>query len=102
MSTRLQYIQHKRRQLSKKSYYKSIKYPEIPLSTLDLYVSTVKGDRLDLLAHQYYRDVDLWWVISIANAGIIRSDSFMLDEGLEIRIPGEIQQVLLDFEQLNK
>ena len=102
MSTRLQYIQHKRRQLSKKSYYKSIKYPEIPLSTLDLYVSTVKGDRLDLLAHQYYRDVDLWWVIATANPDVIRRDSLTLGDGLEIRIPGDIQQVLLDFEQLNK
>ena len=100
MSTRLEYIKLKRT-LNRK-YYNTIKYPEIPNSYNDLYVSTVIGDRLDLLAHQYYKDVDLWWVITTANPDIIRRDSFTLGEGLEIRIPSNIQQIILDFEQLNK
>tara|TARA_R110001592_G_scaffold288560_2_gene557684 strand:- start:2757 stop:3059 length:303 start_codon:yes stop_codon:yes gene_type:complete len=100
MSTRLEYITQKRRETKK--FYSTIKYPNIPLSYNDLYVSTVIGDRLDLLAHQYYGDVDLWWVISIANPDIIRRDSLFLGEGLEIRIPSNIQQIILDFEQLNK
>ena len=100
MSTRLEYIKLKRT-LNRK-YYNTIKYPEIPNSYNDLYVSTVIGDRLDLLAHQYYKDVDLWRVITTANPDIIRRDSFTLGEGLEIRIPSNIQQIILDFEQLNK
>jgi hypothetical protein len=79
-----------------------IKYPSIPNSINDLYVSTVYGDRLDLLAHQYYKDVGLWWIISIANPNIIRRDSLILGEGLEIRIPSDLQDILEDFEQLNK
>ncbi len=100
MSTRLEYITQKRR--GRKKIYPTIKYPNIPPYYNDLYVSTVIGDRLDLLAHQYYGDVDLWWVISIANPDIIRRDSLFLGEGLEIRIPSNIQQIILDFEQLNK
>jgi hypothetical protein len=100
MSNRISYL--KQRRIGTKKYFKSIKYPEIPLSINDLYVSTIYGDRLDLLAHQYYKDVDLWWVISIANSDIIRRDSLFLGEGLEIRIPADIQEILLDFEQLNK
>ena len=100
MSTRLSYIKEKRK--GRKKFYKTIKYPEIPISINDLYVSTVKGDRLDLLAHQYYKDVDLWWVISTANPDVIRRDSFSLGEGLEIRIPSDLEQIVLDFEQLNK
>ena len=100
MSNRTQWIKQKR--IGETKCYKPIKYPEIPVSLNDLYVSTVIGDRLDLLAHQYYRDVDLWWVIATANPDVIRRDSLTLGDGLEIRIPGDIQQVLLDFEQLNK
>ena len=100
MSTRLEHIKLKRT-LNRK-YYNTIKYPEIPNSYNDLYVSTVIGDRLDLLAHQYYKDVDLWWIIPTATPSVIRRDSFNLGEGLEIRIPSNIQQIILDFEQLNK
>lgn len=83
-------------------YFKHIKYPSIPYSINDLYVSTISGDRLDLLANQYYKDVDLWWIISIANSDIIRRDSFILDEGLEIRIPANINSILSRFKKLNK
>ena len=83
-------------------YYKYIKYPPIPYSINDLYVSTVSGDRLDLLANEYYKNVDLWWGISIANSDIIRRDSFILDEGLEIRIPANLNSILSRFKKLNK
>ena len=50
-----------------KPYYKGKQYPNIPLSENDIYVITTIGDRLDSLAYSYYRDSDLWWVISAAN-----------------------------------
>ena len=100
MPTRLKNIKIKRE--SGKRYYKFLKYPQIPYSIDDLYVSTISGDRLDLLANQFYQDVDLWWVIATANSDIIRRDSFILEEGLEIRIPSDLQKILSDFEQLNK
>ena len=85
-----------------KRYYKPIKYPEIPLSIDDLYVVTTNGDRLDLLADQFYGDVRLWWIISSANMNILRRDTFGVEAGLEIRIPFDIQDILQEFQELNK
>ena len=87
---------------NKKRYYRALKYPEIPLSFNDTYVTTTSGDRLDNLAHQFYEDVDLWWVITTANPGVIRRDSFNLKPGIEIRIPQDIESILEDFEKLNE
>ena len=85
-----------------KRYYKPLKYPDIPLSPNDIYITTTIGDRLDNLAHQFYNDVSLWWVISSANPNNVRRDSFNLKPGLEIRIPTNINSILVSFEQLNK
>ena len=82
-------------------YYRSLKYPNIPLSVNDLYVVTTAGDRLDLLANQFYNDIRLWWVIATANRDIVRRDSYGLKPGLEIRIPTNIQIILQDFQNLN-
>ena len=86
---------------SKKRTYKKILYPSVPLSVNDIYVITVSGDRLDSLAYQFYKDVRLWWVISIANRDIIKRDSYALDSGLEIRIPANIDSILKSFERIN-
>ena len=101
MPDRSQYIQTKRNNKGIK-HFKQIKYPEIPYSINDLYVSTISGDRLDLLANQFYKDVDLWWVISTANPNIIRRDSYNLKPGLEIRIPLDIPSIMKQFELINK
>jgi phage tail protein X len=87
---------------NKKRYYKALKYPEIPLSSDDIYIRTTVGDRLDNLAHQFYKDVDLWWIISTANPGIIRRDSLNLKPGLEIRIPTSVLEITQQFEFINK
>jgi|TARA_B110000914_G_C15071564_1_gene268640 hypothetical protein len=87
---------------SGKKYYKPIKYPEIPFSIDDIYVITTDRDRLDLLANQFYNNVDYWWIISNANPNIIKRDSFLLKPGLEIRIPQNIQSIFAIFEKINK
>ena len=47
----------------KKRFYSTVRYPEIPLDIQDLYIITVSGDRLDLLANQFYKDIRLWmWI----------------------------------------
>ena len=83
-------------------YYKHIKYPVIPPSVYDVYIITTVGDRLDLLADQFYRDVSLWWVISMANMEKIKRDSFGLKPGLEIRIPHNPRGIFKQFQKLNK
>jgi hypothetical protein len=85
-----------------KRYYRPLKYPDIPLSQNDLYVTTTIGDRLDLLANQFYNDVRLWWVISSANPNKIRRDSFNLKPGIEIRIPSNPSAIVKVFENMNK
>lgn len=84
-----------------KRYFGQIRYPEIPLSVNDIYVTTTSGDRLDLLANQFYKDPELWWIISMANMDLIKRDSFALKSGLEIRIPANTRKIIKDFEKLN-
>ena len=83
-------------------YYRSLKYPNIPLSVNDLYVVTTAGDRLDLLANQFYNDIRLWWIIAAANPNIIRRDSFALAPNIELRIPSNEQDIIDNYEDLNK
>lgn len=91
-----------KRDKSKRIFLSPLKYPEIPLSVNDIYVITLDGDRLDLMANQFYEDTRLWWIIAQANPNILRRDSYNVSAGLEIRIPREINNILKNFEQLNK
>ena len=102
MPSRLRFIEQYRE--NNKRYLKYIKYPDITLSLDDLYATIVEGDRLDLIADQFYNDVDLWWIITTANPDIIRRDSLNLKPGLQIRIPdpNRVSNILRSFEQLNK
>ena len=67
MSTRYIYTNQVKDSDTKKSYLESTIYPKIKPSDNDLYIISEAGDRLDLLAHKYYNDVSLWWIISVAN-----------------------------------
>ena len=85
-----------------KRYYQPLRYPSIPLSSNDIYILTIIGDRLDTLADQFYNDVRLWWIIANANPDIVRRDSYSLKPNLEVRIPSNTSQILEDFKQINK
>ena len=86
---------------SKGKFYKYIKYPEVPLSFDDIYIITKSEDRLDLLANQFYGDTSLWWIISIANPGLVKRDSFFVPGGVQLRIPANRQSIIEDFNNLN-
>jgi hypothetical protein len=83
------------------SYYKNNIYPRVPLSSDDIYVLTVEGDRFDLLAKQYYGDPSLWWVISIANEDLPQNSLYPPLE-TQIRIPANYSNVLLNYLALNQ
>ena len=51
----------------------------------DIYIIAKKYDRLDLLAHKYYNDRNLWWVIAISNELV--NGSLVIPMGKRIRIP---------------
>lgn len=84
------------------SYYKGKKYPQIPLSEDDVYVITTIGDRLDILANTYYNDPTLWWVISMANSNVLKTDSLFIIPGTQIRIPTNLGNILQQYENINR
>lgn len=76
------------------------KYPNIPFTENDIYVYTTIGDRLDNLSQQYYGSPEYYWIISTANPEL-GFDSLYLPEGEQIRIPGNLSNILLSFKNLN-
>ena len=84
-----------------KPYYKGKVYPSIPLSESDVYVITTIGDRLDYMAYSYYRDSELYWIISVANNNITKGSLFPVP-GTQMRIPTDLNNVLNLFNKFNK
>lgn len=81
-------------------YRSSVRYPDIPLSEDDIFIYTIRGDRLDNLAYQFYNDPTLWWILSVANPDL-PNDSLYPTLGFQLRIPNDVNQILADYEQLN-
>ena len=84
-----------------KPYFKGKKYPSIPLSENDTYIISTIEDRLDILAFQYYGDVELWWVISIASNNVTNGSMFPVP-GTQLRIPANISSVLELYKNFNE
>ena len=101
MTLRTTFVKH-REDYNKKRYYKALVYPELPPSLDDIYIITTVGDRLDIFANEFYQDVDLWWIIAIANPDVVRRDSFNLKGGLQIRIPVNTDEIIEQFRKLNE
>lgn len=80
-------------------YYLNNVYPDIPLTGEDSYVITVLGDRLDLLALDFYGDPSFWWVIASANS--LPGDSLYLEPGAQIRIPANLPSCLNGYRSEN-
>lgn len=51
----------------------------------------IAGERMDMLAHRYYGDDQLWWVIAAANRIV---DPFSLTSGMTLRIPLDARNIL--------
>ena len=85
----------------KRMYYKNIEYPRILVDPNDIYILSRIGDRLDSMAHNFYKDSSLWWIISKANIGKISRDSFFIKPGQQLRIPQNIEKIKQDFEKIN-
>lgn len=99
MNSRYQNIQVvKNTQLGSRFYTNNI-YPDIPYSNDDNYVMTVLGDRLDLLALDFYGDTSLWWVIASANA--LPGDSLYLEPGLQLRLPVDLSGIINNYKLVN-
>ena len=71
------------------------KIPKIKKSANDRYIISREGDRLDLLANQFYNDPRMWIVLAIANN--LGKGSFVIEPGVQIRLPDIDQE---EFETL--
>ena len=84
---------------TKKQYLESTIYPKIKATDNDIYIITSISDRLDLLADKYYGDKNLWWIISVANN--LNDATLHLEEGRQLRIPGNISTIIADLQKIN-
>ena len=66
-----------------KTAFKTTIYPEIQEKNSDMYFIAQSGDRLDILAKRFYKDVSLWWVIARAN----NLKTMNVPAGTSLRIP---------------
>jgi len=80
-------------------YYVNNVYPDIAVTDNDTYVISTLGDRLYLLANDFYGDVTLWWIIAYANA--LPGDSLYPPIGMQLRIPNDVQSVINQYKIVN-
>lgn len=83
-----------------KRYINHVKYPFIPVSDDDTYIITVAGDTIDIITDDYYKNVDDYWIIAIANN--LRGDSRFIPPGSQIRIPADVEGIKKAFNELNR
>jgi len=82
-----------------KRVFKPIMYPSIPIRDSDIFIYPRYGDRLDVLAYKYYKDVSLWWIIAKANNLDAAHIGLKVDN--QIRIPINIQPILTKLKEMS-
>ena len=65
----------------------------------DIFTNMTPGTRLDNLAHKYYGDSSLWWIIARANG--LTGTELQLKTQQRYRIPMSIKVILRDFASVN-
>ena len=77
-------------------------YPKIPIKNSDVFITPTYGDRLDILANEYYQYPSLWWIISQANG--IKGFTALYTKNFkgQIRIPTQIQDIINEFHSMNR
>ena len=95
-------------------YYKDVTYPEYEPTENDIYVETEFGDRLDLLAYQFYGDVDLMGTKIIVYTVLLfpptpglgrpspRKDDFYLTNEYEYELVGYLMMEPVDIKKLSQ
>jgi len=82
-----------------KNVYRTTYYPIIPHSIDDTYIIASEVDYLDSLAKKYYGDESFWWVIAQANN--LGKGKLSIPQGKQLRIPGNVSQILNNLKNLN-
>lgn len=70
-------------------YLDVINFRNIPAETDDILFTVTKTyeHRPDLLAHDLYGDVRLWWVFAVRNPSRIKDPVYDLEAGVKIYLP---------------
>jgi hypothetical protein len=71
--------------------YESVLLPNVDATDSDIVVMTIQGDRLDLLANEYYQDPSMWWVIALKND--MTEIDLSMKEGIILRIPSRNEAI---------
>ena len=80
--------------------YLTARLPKIAPSDSDRYIIAREGDRLDLLAQEFYQDSNKWWILALTNN--LGKGDLLVPAGKQIYIPGNINFIsenLLEAEQ---
>ncbi len=80
-------------------YKSTTLYPQIQRKNSDITYYTKFGDSYGSLAHKYYQDNSLWWIIAKANEGFKGNIKFKVGE--KVTIPMEIGGIISELERLN-
>jgi hypothetical protein len=99
MINRYQNIQATRNSLRGLQFYVNAIYPDIPITNNDSYVITTLGDRLDLMALDFYGDTGYWVFIASANA--LPGDSLFPPVGMQLRLPADLSAILNEYKSVN-
>jgi len=99
MTSRYQNIPITKANVTGSMYYQTNIYPEIQPTNSDYYIITTIGDRLDLIAYDFYQDSSLWWVIASANN--LPGDSIYTPIGMQLRIPIDLQAIVNQYNLAN-
>jgi len=79
--------------------YRTSIHPKVIRRERDIYIISREGDRLDILAGQYYSDPAYWWIIATANN--LGKGTLVVPPGKQIRIPHNPEQVISDLQSIN-
>jgi len=70
-------------------YLDTLNYRNIPAQSDDILFTVTKNyeHRPDLLAHDIYGDVGLWWVFVVRNSAVMSDPIFDMISGVKIYLP---------------
>jgi nucleoid-associated protein YgaU len=86
--------------VTKKRVLGSTDYPIIQSKDTDIIYFVRFDDTYMKLAHRFYGDQSLWWIIARANGKF--SGNFTMEVGKKIRIPQEVGEILRQHSKLNR
>ena len=98
MARRYQTIKTEKKISGKVGYLPTV-YPSLDLSNNDFYIIAREEDRMDLIAQDFFGDPTLWWLVASAND--LPGDSMYPPLGFQLRIPGNLNNALSQFENAN-